>query len=141
MVLSGIWNGTSAPLHKIRRAFPGHSPTRPSPFLELARTHLLPSLSCALSQMPSLLSLALHAPVQLRRGPSSIPWPPTSFCHVCCFGELRLLNSNARHPLVCPKPLCFARSALISLFTVQPELCRRRPKASLCPRRCSSALV
>jgi hypothetical protein len=117
-------------------------PHAPKPFSE-ARTHSLAPLTqlCPQSNTLAPLSRTARAPVQLRRGPPSIPWPPSSFYRVCCLGELCLLASNTRHPLVCPKPLCFARSALIDLFTMQPELYRRRPKASIRPRHCSSALV
>jgi hypothetical protein len=41
---------------------------------------------------------------------------------------------------VCPKPLCFAQSTLTGVLPVQPKPRCRRPKASLRPRRCSSAL-
>jgi hypothetical protein len=48
------------------------------------------------------LSRTTRTPVELRHGQLSIPWPPLSFSHVCYLGELRLLASNARHPLGCP---------------------------------------
>jgi hypothetical protein len=124
----------SPPWMRPRRAFPGHSPTRPSPFLEPASTHSLPSLSYALTRTPSLsLSRTACVPVELHRGSPSVPWPPSSFYRVCCLGEFRLLASNARHLLVCPSP------------SVSPGPCsstfpHRRPKASLRPRRCSSAV-
>jgi hypothetical protein len=119
-----------------QRAFPRHSLTLLTPFLEPAPTH---SLSCTLSRPTLHLSRTARAPVELRRGPSSVLWPPSSLCRVCCLDELRLLASNARHPLVCPQPLCFARSTLTGLFTVQPKLRHHRLKASLRPRCCSSA--
>jgi hypothetical protein len=55
-----------------RRAFPGHSPTRSSPFLEPTPTHLLPSLSCALSRTPSLY-------LALRAHPGAPPWSVVCF--------------------------------------------------------------
>jgi hypothetical protein len=77
--------------------------------------------------------------VELRRDLPSVPWPSSSFYHVCCLSEFRLFANNGGHPLVCPQPLCFARSALTGLQPVQSKLRRRRPKASLRPRRCSGA--
>jgi hypothetical protein len=85
------------------------------------------------------LSRTARTPVELHRGPPSVPWPLSSFSRVCCLGDLCLLASNTRHPLVCPQPHCFARSTLISLFTEQLELHRHGPKASLRPHCCSSA--
>jgi hypothetical protein len=43
------------------------------------------------------------------------------------------------HPLVCPQPLCFARSALTDFLPMKPKFHRHRPKASLRPCRCSGA--
>jgi hypothetical protein len=85
------------------------------------------------------LSRSAHAPVELRGDPPSVPWSSSSFCRVRCLDELRLLTSNAGHPLLCPQPLCFAWSELTGLCTLQPELLHRRPKASLRPHHCSSA--
>jgi hypothetical protein len=44
------------------------------------------------------------------------------------------------HPMVWPQSLYFPRFALTGLLTAQPSFCRRRPRSSRCPRRCSSAL-
>jgi hypothetical protein len=84
------------------------------------------------------LSCTARTLVELHRGPLSVPWPLSSFSRVCCLGGLCLLASNTRHPLVCPQPLCFARSMLTGLFIEQLELHRHRPKASLHPHWCSS---
>jgi hypothetical protein len=88
--------------HTHDRAFPGHAPTRPGPFLDPAPTHSLPPLSCALSRTPSpCLSLCRHAR-EAPRGPLPVSWPPSSFCHVRCLGDLYLFASNVGHLLVCP---------------------------------------
>jgi hypothetical protein len=62
------------------------------------------------------LSRTARAPVELRRGPPSVPWPPSSSCHVRCYGELCLLASNVRYPLVCSLTPYFARSMLTGPF-------------------------
>jgi hypothetical protein len=100
---------------------------RPSPFLEPAPTHSRPSLSCALSRTPSLsLTLALRAH----------PW---SSAVIRCPFHGRCRASATFVASVSPQPLFFARSALTGFFTLQPELRRHRPKASLRPCHCSRA--
>jgi hypothetical protein len=85
---------------------------------------------------PLALSLALRArlesSVTAHRRPSSSP------CPVCCLGEFRLVVSYSGHPLVCPSPVWFARSALTGAFLAQPEPRRRRPESPSHPRRSPS---
>jgi hypothetical protein len=88
---------------------------------------------------PSPLSHSTRAPVELHRDLLLVPWPPSSVCRIRCLGELCFFASNVGHPLVCPQPLCFARSTLSGLLPVQPKLRHCRPKASLCPHHCSGA--
>jgi hypothetical protein len=91
--------------------------------------------SVAPQQTPSHLSLAPRAH---HRPSRSVSWPLSNSCLVHCPGELRLLASNARHPLVCPQHLYFPQFALTRLLAAQPCLRRRRPRSSLRPRCCSS---
>jgi hypothetical protein len=113
------------------RVFTGQSPTRSTSFG--ARTH---SLSCTPADPLVPLSRTTHAPVELRHGPSSVSWLPSSSCHVRCPGELRLLANNARHPLVCSLPFCFSRSTLTGPFSTLQQLRIVDPRS----RRASAAI-
>jgi hypothetical protein len=77
--------------------------------------------------------------VEHHRCPPAVPRPLSSSCRVRCPGELRLLTSNSRHPLVCPHPLYFPRFVLTGLLAMQPCLPHRQPGPSLCPCRRSNA--
>jgi hypothetical protein len=112
----------SPPWTRPRRAFPGHSPTRPTSFWSL---HPLAHSPCSIAPQKTPLAPLSHTvrtPVELHRGPPSVPWPSSSPYRVCCPGELRLLTNNTRHPLVCPQPLYFSRFTLTG-----PSSCSRRP--------------
>jgi hypothetical protein len=129
----------SQPWTRPRHVFPGHSPMRLTPFLEPAPTHSLPLLSCALNRPPrtslSQCTCTRGAPlwsvvrfvaaVELLSRP--LPrWAPPSR------QQRETPSGLPPTPLILPVP---AHRAL----TVQPELPRHWPKASLRPRRCSSA--
>jgi hypothetical protein len=94
------------------RAFPGHSPTRPTSFWSShSLAHSLRSVMPR--QTPPRSSLSHHA--HTRGAPlwsDVCSMAIVDSCHVRCPGELRLLTSNMRHPLVCPQPLYFSRFTL-----------------------------
>jgi hypothetical protein len=89
------------------------------------------ALSLALRARPESSATAHHRLSTVLR-PSSSPRP------VYCLGEFRLIVSYSGHPLVCPSPLWFARSALTGVFLAQPEPRRRGPEAPSHPRRSPS---
>jgi hypothetical protein len=105
------------------------------PFLEPADTHS-PS-PAQLHPQPSTLALSLALRARLgsstvaRRGLALVLWSPSSPRRVRCLGKLRLVTHNPRHPSVRPLPHWFAWSALTGSL---PQLCRRRPVPSPCPR-------
>jgi hypothetical protein len=91
---------------------------------------------------PPALSLSLRAPPEssttAHRRLSSVLRPSSSSRPVYCLGEFRLAVSYSGHPLVCPSPLWFARSALTGVFLAQPEPRHRQPEAPSQPRRSPS---
>jgi hypothetical protein len=113
------------PWTRLGHAFPGGFPTCPTSFWSPhPLTHSPRSVAPPADHLAPLYCTA-RTPVELRRGPPSVPWPPSSSCRVCCPGELRLLASNMRHPLFCSLPLNFSRSMLTGPFFAPQELRRR----------------
>jgi hypothetical protein len=106
-----------------------------------ARPHslALPRSVAPPAEHPRPLSLALCMRREARRGPPPVLWPSLSLCRTRCLSELRKFASNVGHLTVCPQPFRFVRYALTDVLLVQPKPRRRRPEASLCPYRCSSA--
>jgi hypothetical protein len=82
-------------------AFSGYAPTRPSLFWSLP-TLTRPPRSVAPQPSTLALSLALRTRREAHRGPSSVLWPPLSFCRARCLGKLRLFASNVGRLPVCP---------------------------------------
>jgi hypothetical protein len=108
-------------------AFPGHLLTRPTSFLSLHPTHSLYSPRSAPLHTPRTYLSHCSCPwstIAVRRDLGSVPQPPSSSCRVHCPGELRLLASNSRHPLLCPHPHYFP---LLALTELSP--CSRVPAA------------
>jgi hypothetical protein len=135
------YHSCTPPSTRPRRAFPSHLPTRPTSFLSPHPTHSLPSpISAPLQSSRTSLAPRAHpwSTIVVYRDLGSILRPSLSFCRVRCPGELRLLASNSRHPLVCPYPLYSPLLALTGLLAVQPCCRRRRPEPSLCSLRRSS---
>jgi hypothetical protein len=103
------------------------APFEPCALLTLFPTHLRPqpnplALSLALCSQPGSSATA-HRRLSGILRPSLSPRP------ICCLGEFCLAVSYSGHPLVCPSPLQFARSALTRAFLAQSESRRYRPKA------------
>jgi hypothetical protein len=68
----------SPPWTRPQRAFPGHTSMRPTSFWRLHPLTHSPRSVAPQADPLAPLSRTVHTPVQLRRGPSFIPWPPSS---------------------------------------------------------------
>jgi hypothetical protein len=121
------------------RAFPDHTPTRPSLFWSPLTLTRPPPLSCALNRAPSpSLSLCTHArearwSVVIHHGSVLVLPSPSNPRRVYCLSELCPVTCEPGHPSVCSLPLCFSQSMLTSPLFALPQLRRSRPVTSPCP--------
>jgi hypothetical protein len=114
--------------HAHDRTISGHLRTSspllsPAPRLPTFPRSLAPSTepSRPLSHSPRATRELCHRPLSIVVRSATVVEPAP----VCCLGEFRLAVSYLGHPLVCPSPLWFARSALTGAFLAQPEPHRR----------------